>query len=199
MRSNQVLPFYVVCDVSYSMMDHIDAVNDSLRDLQRAIGADQAVSEMIRFCLIGFSESAEVLVPLGRPSEIGELSGLTVRAASNFGAVFTFLRDQIARDVERLMARSCRVCRPAVFFLSDGQPTDPSTWSSGFAALTDAAWIARPNVIAFGIGDADPVTIARIGTFRAFFGQDGMSPSAALRVVTRLLATSTSELSTDTA
>src|SRR5262245_36115683 len=119
MHSTHVLPFYVVCDVSYSMMDHIDAVNDSLRDLHRAIGSDPHVADTIRFCLIGFSESPEIVVPLGRPSEITELSGLTVRAASNFGAVFTFLREAITRDVERL-SKAARVCRPAVFFLSDG-------------------------------------------------------------------------------
>src|SRR5262245_47672343 len=115
MPSTHVLPFYVVCDVSYSMLDHIDAVNDSLRDLHRAIGADPAVAESIHLCLIGFSESLEIVVPLGRPCEIGELSGLTVRAASNFGAVFTFLREAIEQDVESLRKLSHQVRRPAVF------------------------------------------------------------------------------------
>lgn len=190
MRSKHVLPFYVVCDVSYSMMDHIDAVNDSLRDLYRAIGSDPAVAESIRFCLIGFSESAEVVVPLTRLGEIAELSSLSIRAASNFGAAFTFLRGAIAHDVQVLTAGSHRICRPAVFFLSDGQPTDPSTWPASFAALTDAAWSARPNMIAYGIGDADPVTIGRIGTFRAFLQRDGLTPTAALDAVTHLLITS---------
>src|SRR2546423_3704908 len=176
MHSNQVLPFYVVCDVSYSMMDHLDAVNDSLRDLHHAIACDPTIADAIRFCLIGFSESPEIVVPLGRPGEIAELSGLTGRAVSNFGAVFAFLRDRITRDVDLLAARSHRVSRPAVCFLSDGQPTDPSTWPASFAALTDAAWTARPNVIAVGIGDAEPVTINRIGTFRAFLGQNGGNP-----------------------
>ena len=61
---------------------------------------------------------------------------------------------------------------------SDGQPTDPATWPDAFAALTDPAWTARPNMIAVGVGDADPVTMSRIGTFRTFTGQDGSGPTS---------------------
>jgi uncharacterized protein YegL len=190
MQSNHVLPLYVVCDLSFSMMDHIEALNDSLRELQSAIGSDPAAAEGIRFCLIGFSESPEVLMPLCRLSELTEISGLTAPAATNFGAAFTFLRDTIARDVRLLKARSHRVCRPAVFFLSDGQPTDPATWPASFAALTDPSWGARPNVTAFGIGDADPATIDRIGTFQAFLGRDGVRPAVALHGFVRGLVTS---------
>jgi hypothetical protein len=40
-------------------------------------------------------------------------------------------------------------------------------------------------VIAFGMGDADPATISRIGTFRAYLGQDGISSGAALHEFAR--------------
>jgi uncharacterized protein YegL len=190
MHSDHVLPFYVVCDVSFSMMDHIDAVNDSLHELHRAVGSDPVVAERTRFCVIGFSESPEILLPLCKPSEITEISRFTARAATNFGAAFTFLRETITRDVRLLNAGFHRVHRPAMFFLSDGQPTDPATWPAAFAELTDPAWTARPNVIAFGLGDADPATIGRVGTFRAFMGQDGVSPGAALRGLARALITS---------
>lgn len=190
MHSEHVLPFYVVCDVSFSMTDHLDALNDGLLELHRAVGTDPVVADRTRFCLIGFSESAEILLPLSQLSEITEISALTVRAATNFGAAFTLLREIIDRDVEMLKGQSHRVYRPAVFFLSDGQPTDPATWPAAYAALTDSAWVARPNVIAFGVGDADPATIGRIGTFRAFMGQGGVSPGAALHEFAKALTTS---------
>jgi uncharacterized protein YegL len=180
MHSDHVLPIYVVCDQSFSMMDHIDALNDSLLELYRAVGADPVAAERIRVCLIGFSESPKILLPLCRLSENTRISGLSGRAATNFGATFIFLRETIATDVEHLRSQSHQVCRPIVVFLSDGQPTDPAAWPAAHARLTDPSWPARPEVIAFGLGDADPVTIGRIGTSRAFLGRDGISLAATL-------------------
>ena len=80
--------------------------------------------------------------------------------------------------------------RPAVFFLSDGHPTDPATWPAAYERLVDPDWPPRPNIIAFGIGDADAATIGRIGTFQAFMSQGGVSPAAALHGFARALTTS---------
>lgn len=193
MFSDHVLPLYLVCDESLSMMDHVEALNDGLRELCRAVGADPALAERVQLCLIGFSEKPELLQPLRRATEVVEITDVSVRveqAASNFGAVFRFLRETITHDVRLLGSRNYRIHRPAVFFLSDGQPTDPVTWPAAFAALTDSSWAASPNVVAFGIGDADPAIIARIGTCRAFVGRDGVSPGTALRALSRLLVES---------
>jgi uncharacterized protein YegL len=190
MHSDHVLPVYVVRDESFSVIDYVAALNESLLELRRAVGDDPIVGDRSRFCLIGFSESPRVLLPLSRLSAVGEISSLAVPAATNFGAVFMFLRDTIGRDVDLLEKQAYRVCRPAVFFLSDGQPTDPATWPAAFAALTDPSWNARPNLVAFGIGDADPATIGRIGTFRAFVGQNGASPDTVMHGFTRALITS---------
>ena len=180
MPSDQILPFYVVCDESFSMTDHIDALNEGLRELHLAVGTDPVVANKTRFCLIGFSGSVEILLPLSQLSDITEISGLSAKTSTNFGTAFRVLRDTIERDVDQLKQASYEVCRPAVFFLSDGQPTDPATWPDAFAALTDSSFFARPNMIAFGIGDADPTTIGRVGTFKAFMIQDGVRPGAAL-------------------
>lgn len=189
MISDPVLPLYLVYDESLSMMDHVDALNDGLRGLRDAVGADPAFAERVQLCLIGFSETPEIRQPLRRATEITELADVRVeQAASNFGAVFSFLRETITRDVRLLGSRT--VHRPAVFFLSDGQPTDPVTWPAAFAALTDPAWAASPNMVAFGVGDADPAIIARIGTCRAFVGRDGVSPGTALRALSRVLVES---------
>jgi uncharacterized protein YegL len=195
MFSDHVLPLYLVCDESLSMMDHVEALNDGLRELCHAIGADPAFAERVQLCLIGFSETPELLLPLRRATEVAEVSEIAVRveaeqAASNFGAVFTFLRETITRDVRLLGSRNYRIHRPAVFFLSDGQPTDPVTWPAAFAALTEPSWAASPNIVAFGVGDADPAIIARIGTCRAFVGRDGVGPGTALRALSRVLVES---------
>jgi uncharacterized protein YegL len=187
---DEILPFYVVCDQSYSMADHLDALNDGLTQLHAAVGTDPVVADKTRFCLIGFAGDAEVLQPLCRPSDVVGLTDLTTRAATSFGEAFTLLRDTIEDDVGTLKAQSHQVYRPAVFFLSDGHPTDPTTWPAAYERLVDPDWPARPNIIAFGIGDADAGTIGRIGTFQAFMSQGGVSPAAALHGFAHALTTS---------
>jgi uncharacterized protein YegL len=186
----QILPFYVVCDQSYSMADHLDALNDGLAQLHAAVGTDPVVADKTRLCLIGFSGEAVVLQPLCRPSDVVGLTDLTTQAATSFGEAFTLLRETIANDVDELKARGDQVYRPAVFFLSDGFPTDQATWPAAYERLVDPEWPARPNIIAFGIGDADAMTIERIGTFQAFMSQGGVSPAAALHGFARALTTS---------
>jgi uncharacterized protein YegL len=186
----QILPFYVVCDQSYSMADHLDALNDALAELHRAVGTDPVVADKTRFCLIGFAGTAEVLQPLCRLSDVVDIVGLTTQAGTSFGVAFTLLRTTIDKDVELLKADAHRVYRPAVFFLSDGHPTDPATWPDHYERLRDPDWPARPNIIAFGIGDADADTIGRIGTFQAFMSAGGVSPGAALHSFARTLTTS---------
>lgn len=186
----QILPFYVVCDQSYSMFDHLDALNEGLAQLHEAVGTDPVVSDITRLCVIGFSDSATVLQPLCRPSDVVALRDLTTEAATSFGEAFRVLRDTIERDVETLKTTAQTVYRPAVFFLSDGYPTDQTTWPDWYAKLVDPDWPARPNIIAFGIGDADAATIGRIGTFQAFMSDGGVSPAAALHGFARALTTS---------
>ena len=186
----QILPFYVVCDQSYSMADHLDALNDGLAQLHAAVGTDPVVADKTRFCLIGFSGEAEVLQPLCRASDVVGLTDLTTQAATSFGEAFTLLRDTIENDVDELKSRGDQVYRPAVFFLSDGHPTDHQTWPAAYERLIDPDWPARPNIISFGIGDADAGTIGRIGTFQAFMSQGGTTPAAALHNFARALTTS---------
>ena len=55
--------------------------------------------------------------------------------------------------------------RPAVFFLSDGQPNDDSDWLEPRERLTDKTITpAAPNIIAFGIGDVMAETILQVAT-----------------------------------
>jgi uncharacterized protein YegL len=176
----EVLPCYVVCDVSLSMTDHIDELNAGLREFRGAIHADASVAGKIRCCLVGFAETATVLQPLYPLAEVPVLPKLGSSTGTNFGPAFRFLRTAIERDVQTLKEDSARVHRPLVFFLSDGLPTDPVTWPDAYATLTDPAWTARPDVIAYGVGAADRDTLVRIGTSRTFLSRDGVRMSTAL-------------------
>ncbi|MFI9006776.1 VWA domain-containing protein [Actinosynnema sp. NPDC053489] len=178
----EVLPCYVVCDVSLSMSDHLDEVNAGLREFRGAVHADPSATASVRVGVVGFAAVATVLQPLRPAAELAELSASRPRTGSNFGPAFALLRTTIADDVRALEDHRLRVRRPVVFFASDGRPTDPATWPDAFAALADPAWPVRPTVVAYGLGAVDRGTLDRIGTFRVFLGQDGIRLGTALAV-----------------
>lgn len=188
--SEQVLPFYVVCDESYSMEANIGALNQYLTELHRAVGTDPVVSDKTRFSVIAFSDTAEVLLPLCELGELEEMPGLAAKAGTSYVAAFTCLRDTIDRDVAMLKGDGHRVYRPAVFFLSDGLPTDESDWRLAHQRVTDPGWAPHPNIVAFGIGDADAETIRQVGTFKAFLVNEGVSPISALHEFAKALTKS---------
>jgi uncharacterized protein YegL len=78
---------------------------------------------------------------------------------------FSLLLDRIPADVRALKREGFAVHRPAVFFLSDGQPTDPGQWEDPYDRLTDREQNpTAPNVIACGIGEARAETILRVAS-----------------------------------
>jgi len=176
---SDVLPCYLVCDVSFSMIDHLDELNAGLREFRGAVHAEPSVAARVSVCVVGFADVPCVVQPLCPANELAELSGPGPDGGSHFGSVFTLLRDTIDRDVRRLSAHRRRVRRPLVFFTSDGRPTDVD-WPAAFAELTDPSRATCPEVVAFGIGAVDPATLSRIGTSRMFLGRDGVRLGAAL-------------------
>jgi uncharacterized protein YegL len=179
--SLQLLPFYLVCDESGSMSGSpIDAINNSLPELHQEIGANPVVADKTRFCLIGFSDNADVLLPLSDLSTVTSMPKLSAGGGTNYQAAFDVLRKTIDSDVASLKQAGNTVYRPAVFFLSDGYP-NRNNWQQSFQALTDANWRPRPNILAFGFGSADENVIRQVATTRAFMANGSIGPAEALR------------------
>ena len=177
----QILPFYLVCDESGSMSGKpIDAINQALPELHQEIGLNPVVADKTQFAIIGFSDSADVLLPLSDLSQVTNLPVLDTKGGTNYAAAFAVVRDQIESDVNRLKAQGHQVYRPVVFFLTDGQPT--SSYKQEWEDLTASTFPFRPNIVAFGVGDGvDPSTISAVATFRAFVSDGTMSPAQALQ------------------
>lgn len=189
MMSQQLLPFYLVCDESASMAgDSIDTINGALVPLHEAIGTNPIVADKTRFCLISFSNDAEVLLSLSDLSEVEQMPTMTARGTTDYAAAFRVLKDTIDADVALLKAEGNRVHRPVVFFMSDGYPT--SDWAESYQALVHDENRYRPNIIAFGVGEAQPEVIAAVATFRAFLADDKVSPAAALTEFAKSLTNS---------
>jgi uncharacterized protein YegL len=180
--SQQVLPFYLVCDESSSMSgEPIDAINKSLPEIHQEIGGNPVVADKTRFCLISFNHEAQVLLPLADLSNVASMPGLTTSGGTQYNVVFDLLRDTIQSDVDQLKADGHQVLRPAVFFLTDGQPLDHNDWPAAHQQLIDPAWGPHPNILAFGFGQANATTIQQVATVRGFIADGSLGPATALQ------------------
>jgi uncharacterized protein YegL len=187
--AQQILPFYLVCDESGSMDGPpVQAINDSLPKLHAEIGSNPVVADKTKFCLIGFNHTAQVLLPLSDLSAIGSIPGLKASGGTDYTSAFDLLHDTISSDVQQLKANGDQVYRPAVFFLSDGQPGD--NWSASYQRLIDPNWPLHPNIMAFGFGGVDAATLQQVATVRAFIADGSMGPDAALREFAKSLTNS---------
>jgi len=130
-----VMPFYLICDVSYSMLDDMGALNDNLQRLRRAIVAQPIVDEVAHICIMTFSDTAKVVMPLGQMSE-HSVPRLSVEGGTNYGAAFTELASTIKRDADDLKRQGYKIYRPCAFFLTDGEPLDPDWWETFKDTLT---------------------------------------------------------------
>lgn len=178
--AQQVLPFYLLCDESSSMSGApVQAINDSLPRLHTEIGSNPVVADKTKFCLIGFNHEAQVLLPLSDLSTVSSIPGLNADGGTDYSSAFDLLYNTIDSDVANLKANGDQVYRPAVFFLSDGQPNDD--WSAAYQRLTDQGWPLHPNILAFGFGSVDASTLQQVATVRAYIANGTMGPDAALR------------------
>ncbi|MEV5409584.1 VWA domain-containing protein [Thermopolyspora sp. NPDC052614] len=187
--SEQVLPFYLVCDESYSMQgEALDAINQELPTIYQEIASNPVVADRARLGIIGFSTTAEVLLPLADLNEVQSIPQLTPRGMTNYGAAFALLRQTIEQDIKGLKQAGHTPYRPTVFFLTDGQPTDD--WQLEHQNLVSPSFGPHPTILAFGFGEVEPTTLQHIATFRAFVADGEAKPSEALREFAKQLLNS---------
>lgn len=185
-----VFPFYICLDVSASMAGPpIDSVNEEMPLLRASVGEDPAVAEVIRLAVITFSDVARSVLPLSDLSLVEAVPQVSAQGRTSYAAAFDYLRKVIEDDYQKSRASGDRWYRPAVIFVSDGRPTDdPELWRAAHQRLVDPAWKRRPNILAFGFGQADPEILAAVTERkpnRAFIAEDGAEPA---KVVPELLA-----------
>jgi uncharacterized protein YegL len=185
-----VFPFYLCLDVSASMAGApIDSVNRELPLIRSSIGEDPAIAEVIRFGIVTFSDVAFTSLPLCDLSLVEAVPELAALGRTSYSSAFDHLREMIETDYHSGRSSGDKWYRPAVVFISDGRPTDdPERWRAALRRLNDPTWKRRPNILAFGFGDADPSIIAEVAgnqPNRAFVANEGAPPS---RVVPELMS-----------
>lgn len=185
-----ILPVYFVADHSGSMAPYIDALNQSLRDLLETMRFESFAASKVRFSVVGFNAAAGVVLPVSDLRMVEEVPQFEAFANTNFSAVLDLLAAQVPADVAALKAAGNRVFRPAVFFMTDGFPSDPEhEWRAALDRLNRLP--ARPTVLSFGIGDADDQVLAAIASPNLAHRYDGAgSPADALSSVITSLTNS---------
>ena len=157
-----ILPVYFVADESGSMGPHIGELNDGLVSLQDALQKESFAAAKVRFSVIGFTDSAETYLEPADLRSLPTMPTLRARGLTSYAAAFDQLAYRISVDVPALKAQGFAVTRPAVFFLTDGLPNQNEDWRTIRSNLL--AQHARPNILAFGIGDADAEIIREVAT-----------------------------------
>ena len=200
----QLLPVYVMADESMSMSNYVGELNAGLTSLHEALIAEPMAAAKVRFSVLGFSDNVVVRLHLSDLRHEGRLPELFSRGATNYAAAFNALLRHIPQDVASLKRDRFQVHRPAVFFLSDGQPSDSDSWRKPHRRLTDrGVTSAAPNIIACGIGEADPSTILEVATHPdfAFVAIEGTQVGSAIAkfctALTKSIVASGQSLTTD--
>lgn len=188
----RVLPFYVVADVSGSMAGApLDAINNSLPDLHDAIRTDLVVADKVRFGMIDFADDGQVQLPLSDLSEVSGMPTLSTRGGTSYAAAFWTTRQVITADVDAMRQQGMKVFRPAIFFFSDGEPTDDkAVWTKALSELQSTDFAYHPNIISFGFGEADSQVLGAVATLKCFMASQSVSPAQALKEFVKALVKS---------
>jgi uncharacterized protein YegL len=179
----QVLPIYFVGDESHSMAGApIAAVNQGLIDLRDEVAKHPLLGKKVRFGIITFADTAQTRLELSELSEELMLPTLAPRGrGTSYAAALGALRQAIPGDIALLGSTGYQVHRPTVFFLSDGQPTEKEArWRDELNQL--AALREHPNILAFGVGDAEAKVIQRLASTPryGFMMTEGVSTAGAI-------------------
>ena len=180
----RVLPMYIVIDESLSMSGVMDQLNSALEGLIEKVRLEPFASSKARLSVLGFSDDGMWHMELENVSNLESIPELHARNSTSYAAVFECLESRIPNHVTRLNRDGYAVHRPAVFFLSDGQPNYGEEWETILDRLNELH--ARPNIFAFGFGNADPAVIESVATERpdskkyAWMASGDMDPAAAI-------------------
>lgn len=167
-RQAALLPFYLVIDESSSMSPWVRHLNEGLESLLDAMHEQPSKAAKVRLTVLGFSADVRCHLDLQDLRDIGQMPVLDVRdGGTSYSAAFSELLGRIDADVDRL-ALTNLVHRPTVFFLTDGQPAEVEdrvpSWRESLSRLQDPEYRRHPNILAFGVQDAKPQTIAEIAS-----------------------------------
>lgn len=145
----QMVLFFVV-DTSGSMIGtKIGSVNTAIREVLPELKGIGGSDVDLKIACLKFSSGCSWMHPSPVPVENFQWNNLSADGVTDFGAACKELSDKMAKE-KFLSAPSASVA-PAIFLMSDGEPTDD--YKSGLAALQQNNWYKYAIKVAVAIGD----------------------------------------------
>jgi hypothetical protein len=163
-----VMPFYLVCDVSWAMRDEVATISEGIRRIRDQIRDEPILCDAAMVGIISFAETADVAMPLASMADC-QLPDIKCadRSLTSYGAAFRMLAEAWEQDYLRLRDRGLRTYRPCAYFLTAGEPDDldwqetlDQTLGPGALPLRDAP--GHPILAPFGFRDATEFTLKRL-------------------------------------
>ena len=194
------VPAVLGLDVSWSMSAALVQARATVQGLVTKMRLEPLVAQHARVAIVTFADDAVEVMgfkPLADPSVA--VPELAARGnGTNYGAgldqVHSTLETGIPTLAKPVDGTKQVVHRPTVFWVSDGQPNTGGDWHPAHERLRSLRF--RPNIVAFGFGDADRNVIRSIADEGcAFFAEDGQQPADVfdqiLRMILRTMVTVT--------
>jgi uncharacterized protein YegL len=149
----RTMVLFFVIDASGSMDgSKIGAVNTAIQEVIPAIRdvSEENADAQIKIAALEFSNGTRWLTPQGPiPAENFSWNFIDAAGVTDFGAACKALNEKLS--TKAFMQEATGSFAPAIFLLSDGDPTDE--WQNGLAALKQNNWFKAAVKVAVAIGD----------------------------------------------
>ncbi|MEU8007717.1 VWA domain-containing protein [Catellatospora sp. NPDC049111] len=156
-----IMPFYLLCDVSGSMVPDMRDLNNGISELHQALLSEPIINDLVMLSIITFNHTAQTVVPLAAPENI-TLPQLTASGGTEYGPALREFHQKFQADRARLKGEGKRVYRPCVYFLTDGEPNNKNYLKDFTSLITKEHNEAYPYVCAFGFRDATAATLQTV-------------------------------------
>jgi uncharacterized protein YegL len=153
----QVLPVYMLIDSSASMEYRLRAIEDLLLDLVDEFSSSVVLGDQVRVAVLGFSDRAEIILPLSDLTEQRRIPHLQARGGTSWGSAFELLDRTVTHDMRLLRADGVRIFRPLVIFIIDGAPND--NWRPQYAKFREHL---RSNLLVVALEEVSQRIVAEL-------------------------------------
>ncbi len=164
------LPIYLVLDCSESMVGApLDAVNQGVQLLCKALRSDPMAIETAWISVIAFAGKARQVFPLTDITQFNPPT-LAVSPGTSLGAALDILSQSLQREVKRTTSSQKGDWKPIAFLLTDGIPTD--NWQDAVKRFNATTTGAMVNLIALGCGEDVDMRVLKAITTNALYLSD---------------------------
>jgi uncharacterized protein YegL len=192
-------PLIIIVDVSYSMTTEIDRnrqaidkLNDALSQCMSSIRNSPIANCVAEICLISFSDKVEIIQDFALCREILNTPRFSATGrTSKFFDVFDVAIDSLTLYYEKRIG-SCLFKKPAIIFITDGQPTDDDGNNINDTSILDALCDrVRNKVKNFEISYTKKSETKHkkidVSTYAFHIGNSGTDSVSTANVLTRLV------------